>query len=130
MGDALLAERGWKTLAVKQRLKNDKGLGKALAAWEKLGDDGAPGERLAALAEVVAVAGKLAKDAAVEGDDKLSDYVDDVVKAAGKARKEVEAARASGDEEKDAGAGGDEAEEEVGDFATRLLGGLNRVKNG
>lgn len=138
MGDKYLSELNWKTLCVKQKLKDDKGLTKALAALAKLGDTD-PGKRLETLDEAAAAAEKLLKDKAVAAVEALADYLKLLKKDVADTRKLAEAAKAAADkkkpEEKPPAKGEDEGgesdeEEESGDAKTALVNCIAKLKSG
>lgn len=139
MGDKYLSELNWKTLCVKQKLKDDKGLTKALAAFAKLGEAGDPAKRLESLDEAAAAAEKLLKDKAVAAAEALADYLKLLKKDVADTRKLAEAAKASADkkkpEEKPPAKGEDEGaesddEEETGDAKAVLANCIAKLKSG
>jgi hypothetical protein len=136
MADKYLAEGAWKALAVGKGIK-DPALGKALGAYAKLGEDGEPTARLAALGDVVAAAEKLAKDKAVAKVAEAAEHLAGVAKSAAKERRVLELLKASAD--KKSGAvetkgveheSSEQEDEEGGDLGERLLAGLQRVRMG
>ena len=128
MNSKFLTELGWKTTAVKSKVK-DNGLQKALAAYERI-DEKKFDERLKCLASInqLASALKKSKDVAKEA----VDYLGDVVKAADVEKADVTRQKVSADkaeaealkkqEAKDAEeAEGQEDEEEDADYGVALL---------
>lgn len=85
MSSNSLSVSAWKAVCAKAKL-TDNGLAKALAAWEKLVDDGAPDAREKALDEVEKLAGKLAHDKTVKASDDATDFLDGLAKDADRAR--------------------------------------------
>jgi hypothetical protein len=125
MAEKHLGESGWKAVILRPKLR-DEGLSKALAAYEKLGDKGPVDARLAALDDVARIAQKLRKDKAFDRVKDVASWLDETLKEAAKARQTLEAQQKSVRKQEEEA----EEEEEIGDLATRLLAGLNRVRNG
>ena len=125
MDPKLLTESGWKPIASRFKLK-DNGLLRALAGYEKLPDD-KHGERLAGIDSVSVLARKLKKDALVSMIPRANNYLTDLIDAAEAEAMLITKAKAVIDKqtEKDA----KEQEKEEGDYATRLLTALNKLKS-
>lgn len=140
-----LTESGWKGVLAKNKTVKDNGLQKALAAFQKTAEDDFD-ERLKALAQVAALAGKLRRAKEVAALEDVAAYVGDVVNEAEFAIEEVAAEKATAEkaaEEKalkeDVGRMKGKAEDAEKDAATeeayrelgkQLLAGLARVKSG
>jgi hypothetical protein len=86
MGATNLIESAWKDLVRDHKVK-DNGLQRVLAAYQKLGDDYEAKEK--ALAQVIDLAAKLARDKVCAAIDDVAEYLDDLKTEAGKARTEV-----------------------------------------
>jgi hypothetical protein len=103
MSEKLLSESAWKSWLSKQEV-DDPGIQKALAAYTKAGDDA--GRAAGALETVIALVAKLRKS--VGKDKKVTEYLDELAKAALKRKSVLET-------EAKAGVGGEESEEEEGE---------------
>ncbi len=126
MSDKHLTESPWKTLATKQKFK-DPALGKALAAYENLGENEFQ-DRLKALEKIESEVASLLKDKEVKKNEDLSDYLEEVDREIPKARRLVAAAEKKAEESE-----GDEEEEEddgkdAGAIKKKMLALLNQVK--
>jgi hypothetical protein len=120
MSEKHLTEQPWKQLATKQKLK-DPGLGKALAAYGKAGEQDYDA-RLAALDEIKSQAGDLLKEHKKDKD--VSGYLGEVLKEVDKTRKAIEDLQKNGGGEADDG----EAEEYKKDLKKKLVSALAQVK--
>jgi hypothetical protein len=125
MAEKHLAEAGWKTLAVRNKVKNDAGLAKALGAYAKLGESGAPEARLEAVGEIAAAASKLKKEKSLAEMEEVIGWLDEVVKEAAAARGAL-AVRVKSGGGKDTSTEEETEEDDSGD----LLAALTRVRNG
>jgi hypothetical protein len=150
MDPKLLTEGGWKTVASKYKVK-DNGLQRALASLDKL-DDKDYEARRKAIDSVDSLATALKRNKEIAANAPVVKYLEDVLKAADAAGKQVateaaaaekEAAQAKKAEEqkaKEEKAKGDkdskddddedEQEEEEGDYSARLLKALMKVRSG
>ena len=138
MDPKLLTENGWKTVALKFKVK-DNGLQKALAVYEKLPDDKFD-EQLKAVAAVSLLAGNLQKVKEVAANRDVDKYLDAVLAAAKAAPGEIKNAKALAEKKatetkklelkaQEAEEEGDEDdEEETGDSFTKLTTALKNVK--
>ena len=102
MDPKLLTENGWKTLAMKWKVK-DNGLQRALAAYEKL-DEKQYDEGLKAIANVRKFAVILTKDDHVANVPVVAKYLDQVVDAADSAQSEIAKAKAQAQKQQAAAA--------------------------
>ncbi|MGE0385113.1 MAG: hypothetical protein AB7Q97_10315 [Gammaproteobacteria bacterium] len=118
-----LTESGWKALSSKLKIK-DNGLGKALAAFEKLGAQGDPDARLQALERIDDLAAALGRSKDVARSD-AAGYLDDIAREAGKARQVATTAKKAA-----AKAPPVDEDEEDGDLGKRLLTSIRKVVNG
>jgi hypothetical protein len=139
MDAKLLTESGWKAIAAESDVK-DNGLQKALAAYEKAGDQHHD-ERLKALALVEHLAATLKKVKQVAETD-AAKYLASMVTAAEAAKNEIEKAKAAAAKaaieakkkaEAEAKTKGpseaDQEEEEEGDYAAKLLAAWQKLKS-
>src|SRR5579862_40772 len=139
MNSKFLTELGWKTAALKSKVK-DNGLQKALGAYEKI-DEKEFDDRLKCLASISQLAGTLkkTKDLAKEA----VDYLGEMIKAAEAekadvTRQKTSAEKAQADALKkqqtdakkaqDAESQQDEDEEEEADYGTALLKAFQKLK--
>jgi hypothetical protein len=133
VADKHLAEAGWKAIVVKQKLK-DPGLGKALAAFDALGDTGAPQARADALDAVQALADKLAKDKTIQSSADALEWIKEIQKTVAKARPAIQtllkSAKKDDSKAPEESETGETEEEETGDLAARLAAGLVKVRSG
>jgi tetratricopeptide (TPR) repeat protein len=120
MSEKHLTELPWKQLATKQKIK-DPGLGKALAAYGKAGEQEYDA-RLKALDEIKSQAVDLQKD--YKKDKEVADYLGDVLKEVDKTRKAIEDFQKSGGGDEDEG----EAEEYKKDLKRKLVSAMAQVK--
>src|SRR5690349_15459261 len=93
--DKALTESGWKTVAGKNKVK-DNGLQRALADYASTDEDDHT-ERLKGIARVNQLAAALQKAKDVAGNDAVTAYLDDVQDAADAEQREISKAKQTAD---------------------------------
>jgi hypothetical protein len=125
MPDKSLTEAGWKAILNKNKDIKDNGLQRALADYEKAGEDDHEA-LLAGIAKVNKLAGALQQNKNVAGNDAVADYLDDVQNAADAEQKEIAKAKITADKA-EALAEKQEKQEEA--FETKLGAALQKLKS-
>jgi hypothetical protein len=137
MDPKLLTESGLKAVLSKNKIK-DNGLQKALAAYEKLGDDEYD-DRLQQLAQVSKLATTLKKDKEVAANKQVVRYLEDLLAAADSEEKKLDkekaaakktaAAKKEKEDKKKEDDDEDDKEEQEGEYGDQLLTAFRKVKS-
>jgi len=129
MDPNLLAERGWRDLALKFKIK-DNGLQRALAGYEKLPDDKHP-ERLKAINSVGLLAGNLKRAQDVAAIPRVANYLAEVQSAADFERKQIQAAaaKAGAAAKKQEAQDQEDTDKEQTNYVARLIAAFQNLKS-